>query len=220
MTSNLRAQLVICILGLMAMATALSSVAAPITHNFDELGAPVDCCFGSGAYNVVSYPDLTVSSGPSAVVMNYQGWSNMQTSGINLYGTLDGYIDLTFSSLVNNLNFDIINGAGEFTFSVNYYDLLNNLIEVDLMSLNSFASAGSVGHIAGSAGNIAKVRILGNEDFAIDTISFEIAASEVPEPDSLALFALATLCWSGMLLARRRSQRYPRIAHRECRQAQ
>jgi hypothetical protein len=210
MKSIFRSQLVIFILGFMAMATALSSVAAPITRNFDELGAPVDCCFGSGAYNVVSYPDLTVSSGPSAVVMNYQGWANMQTSGDNLYGTLDGYIDLTFSSLVNNLNFDIINGAGAYTFTVNFYDVLDNVIEVDLMSLNSFATAGSVGHIAGSVGNIAKVRILGNEDFAIDTISFELARSEVPEPASLALFALGLLSCLGMLMlqTRRRQQRY------------
>ncbi|AZP11934.1 PEP-CTERM sorting domain-containing protein [Undibacterium parvum] len=210
MKSIFRSQLAIFILGFMAMATALSSVAAPITRNFDELGAPVDCCFGSGAYNVVSYPDLTVSSGASAVVMNSSGWSNMQTSGLNLYGTLDGYIDLTFSSLVNSLNFDIINGTSPFTFTASFFDIFDNLIEVDLMGLNSFGTAGSVGHIAGSVGNIAKVRISGNEDFAIDTISFEIARSEVPEPASLALFALGLLSCVGMLMlqARRRQQRY------------
>ncbi|MCX7219161.1 MAG: PEP-CTERM sorting domain-containing protein [Burkholderiales bacterium] len=211
MKSILRSQLVIFILSFMAMATALSSVAAPITRNFDELGAPVDCCFGSGAFNLVSYPDLTVSSGPSAVVMNSSGWSNMQTSGDNLYGTLDGYIDLTFSSLVNSLNFDLINGTSAYTFTVNFYDVLDNvMIEVDLMGLNSFATAGSVGHIAGRVGNIAKVRISGNEDFAIDTISFEIARSEVPEPASLALFALGLLSCLGMLMlqARRRQLRY------------
>jgi hypothetical protein len=210
MKSIFRSQLIIFVLGFMAMATTLTSVATPIVRDFDELGAPVDCCFGSGAFNVVSYPDLTVSSGASAVVMNNQGWSNMQTSGLNLYGTLDGYIDLTFSSLVNNLNFDLINGAGAYTFTVNFYDVLDNVIEVDLMSLNSFASTGSVGHIAGSVGNIAKVRILGNEDFAIDTISFEIARSEVPEPASLALFALGLLSCLSMLMlqTRRRQQRY------------
>jgi len=210
MKSIFRSQLIIFVLGFMAMATTLTSVAAPIVRDFDELGAPVDCCFGSGAFNVVSYPDLTVSSGASAVVMNSSGWSNMQTSGLNLYGTLDGYIDLTFSSLVNNLNFDLINGTSAYTFTVNFYDVLDNVIEVDLISLNSFATAGSVGHIAGSVGNIAKVRILGNEDFAIDTISFELARNEVPEPASLALFALGLLSCLGMLMlqTRRRQQRY------------
>jgi hypothetical protein len=212
MKSTVRAQLAIFALGFLTMITALSSNAAPITRNFDELGAPVNCCFGSGAYNVVSYPDLTVSSGPSAVVMNYQGWSNMQTSGVNLYGTLDGFIDLTFSSLVNGLNFDLINGTSDYTFIVNFYDILDNVIEVDLMSLSGFTTQGSVGHIAGNVGNIAKVRILGNEDFAIDTISFEIAAptNNVPEPGNLVLFALGALSLFGMLTLQTRQRRQRR----------
>lgn len=193
MKSYLRIPLLVLIPGFMALLTLLPASAALVTRNFDELGEPVDCCFGSGAYNVVSYPDLTVSSGASAVVMTYLGWADMQTSGKNLYGTLDGYIDLTFSEPVYGLNFDIINGAADFSFTLNFYDILNNLIETDLMSLSSFSTLGSVGHAVGGVGNIAKVRILGNEDFAIDTINFEIARSEVPEPGNLALFVLGAL---------------------------
>jgi hypothetical protein len=180
------------VLGLMLTAQA---IAIPVTHDFDEFTSPpVACCFSNSAVGpTITYPDLVVSSGSTARVMNSTGWVNMQTSGDNLYGTLDGSITLTFTNPVDFLNFDLINGTDADTFTVTYYDQSNTLLDTDVFALTNYTQPGSVVHVVATSSNIALAQISGNSDFAIDTINFTPAVAAVPEPGSIALVGLGLL---------------------------
>jgi len=180
------------------------ALAAPITRDFDEFASPpVTCCFNTtGVGGAIIYPDLTVSSGANGKVMNSTGWSNMQTSGSNLYGTLDSFINFSFAGPVSGLNFDLINGTSAFNFKVEYFDSAMNLLASNMLFLNPFAQAGSVGHLIAGVNAISFVKITGNTDFAVDTINFETGdgSTSVPEPGSIALLGLGALA---MLRGRR-----------------
>jgi hypothetical protein len=60
---------------------------------------------------------------------------------------------------------------------------------------------GSVKHVVGNATNIAHVRITGAANIAIDTISFELAPVNVPEPAGMALMGVAAVA---LMAGRRR----------------
>lgn len=198
--SSLFAGLVITIT---SAATSLQASAAPIVRDFDNYTSPpVTCCYSSSGVAVAVYPDLTVSGGVSGRVMNGLGWNDMQTSGANLYGSTDGFIDLLFTAPVHSLNFDLINGnPGDANLTVNYFDSNNVLLETVLVALATYGTPDSVRNVMGDAANIAHVRISGAANFAIDTISFELGPVDVPEPASLALMGLAAI---GLVAARRR----------------
>lgn len=185
------------------MLAPIQASAAPIVRDFDNYTSPpVSCCYTSSQVRVAVYADLTVSGGESGRVMNASGWNNLQTSGANLYGSMDGFIDLLFTAPVYNLAFDLIHGDfGNLSLTVNYFDSGNVLLEQALVPLTSYAMPGSVKHVLGHATNITRVRITGAANMAIDTISFELAPVSVPEPASMALMGLAAL---GMMAGRRR----------------
>jgi hypothetical protein len=94
-----------------------------VSINFDEFASPpVTCCYGStGVTGPLNYPSVTVTAGDGGYVMNGSGWSNEQTSGYNLFGTLSGVIYLDFTHPVSNLALDVINGEGGATFTVDLY---------------------------------------------------------------------------------------------------
>jgi len=139
-----------------------------------------------------------VDGGASARVMNGSGWQNEQTSGANLFGTTDGFVNLTFTSLVSDLTMDVLNGTGASTFTVNLYDANDILFSSTNNNLPDWPSAW---HFSYNGGGIAKATILGNNDFAVDTISFNTSATDIPEPATLTLLGAGLL---GAFASRRR----------------
>jgi hypothetical protein len=131
--------------------------------------------------------------------MNHLGWANMQTSGENLFGTLTGSMYFNFTLPVNNLVFDVINGTGPGRFTVNFYGASQALILQTVFGLTGFTQPGSVQNVIPGVNGIARVEILGTNDFAVDTISFN--GSAVPEP---ATFALVGGAMAALALARAR----------------
>lgn len=168
-----------------AAGVGLASAAHADTVNFDEFPSPpVTCCyFNTGVHGPLTYPHVTVSSPGGGAVMNGLGWANEQTSGFNLYGTLTGSMDLTFTLGVSNLSFDLING----TFSVSDFNVTLSGANggTQTFTLNPWQSAGSVAHLSFAGPGITGAHIDGNGDFAIDTIKFDTGS--VPEPASWAL---------------------------------
>lgn len=194
------AGLVLSTAGMLASSQASAEL---IVRDFDNYASPpVSCCYGSSQVKVAVYSDLTVSGGNSGRVMNASGWNNLQTSGANLYGSMDGFLDLLFTAPVQNVAFDLIHGNfGNATIKVDYFNSANVLLETGLVPLTSYASPGSVKRVLGDAANVAHVRITGASNLAIDTISFETGAVDVPEPASMALMAVAAV---GLMAGRRR----------------
>jgi hypothetical protein len=189
----------ICAFALFALFLSAALPVQAAVINFDEFTSPpVTCCFGdSGVTGPLVYPEVTIADAVnSGFVMNGTGWNNMQTSGENLFGTLSGSMSFVFNAPVSNLSFDLINGTGAFDFTVNYYDQSSALILQTVVALSDYATQGSVGTLSPALSGIMSVQILGNGDFAVDTISFN--GGEVPEPSSLALAgsALAALALS------------------------
>ena len=172
--------------------------------NFDELiSPPVTCCYGNPVVGPLNYAHVTIQDGAGAgQVMNGDGWQNKQTSGFNLFGTLEGEIDFLFNTDASGLAFDIINGTSPDAFTVHLFDGGNNEVAVHTINLDSFGSAGSVGHLAFGLGGIRAAVIFGNGDFAVDTISFNQSA--VPEPAGWALM-ISGFGLAGAALRRRRA---------------
>ncbi|HSS14077.1 MAG TPA: PEP-CTERM sorting domain-containing protein, partial [Rhizomicrobium sp.] len=139
----------------------------------------------SGISGPLVYPTVTINGGPSARVMNGSGWQNEQTSGNNLFGTLDGAMTLSFTSPVSNLAMDVLNGTGGSLFTVELYDSSNVLFSSISNALPDWPSAW---HYTFGGGGISTAKILGNSDFALDTVSFDTTAA-VPEPLTISLFS-------------------------------
>jgi hypothetical protein len=188
---------------LAALAALTSAQAATTTVNFDEFTSPpVTCCFSNSVVGPVVYPTVTIDGGLSGTIMNSGGWSSMQTSGDNLYGTLAGAITFDFSQAISALSFDVINGAGNADFTVNLYSAAHTLLATSSQALNGFGAPGSVGHFSFGTTGVFKAEVLGNNDFAVDTISFQTSA--VPEPQAYALI-FAGLATVGFFARRRRA---------------
>ena len=198
--SSIAAVLVIGVAGTVA---PVQASAAPVTRDFDNFSSPpVTCCYATSPINVAIYADLTVSGGASGRVMNSSGWANLQTSGDNLFGSMDGFIDFFFTAPVSGLNFDLINGIREnSSLTVSYFDTANALLETDVVNLTAYLTPGSVMNVTGNAANIARARITSANNFAVDTINFDAEATSVPEPASIALLGITAL---GLGLSRRR----------------
>jgi hypothetical protein len=165
--------------------------ASPIAINFDEFTTPpVTCCFGGPVVGPLVYPDVTIQdTAGGGAVMNSDGWFDMQTSGENLFGTVNGGINLTFNSGVSNLFLDIINGSfdpGPFTLM--FFNQLHVPIYSEVHPLGDFGTPGSVLRFGANMSDIWSAEILGNGDYAIDTINFETGdVAAVPEPTSILL---------------------------------
>jgi len=173
------------------------------TINFDEFPSPpVTCCYGNPVVGPLIYPEVTVVDGAGhGQVMNGNGWNNLQTSGDNLFGTLCSQMNLNFNEGVGNLEFDLINGDGAFAFTVTAYNQAMVPIDVQVVALPNWGDRSGVRHIVVPIGNVWKEQIVGNFDFAIDTVTFNAAA--VPEPASLVLLGGGLL--AGIRRLRRRS---------------
>lgn len=191
---------------LLVLATPVLLPAATII-NFDEFTSPpVDCCFGNPVVGPLVYPDVTIQDGAGGgTVMNFNGWSNMQTSGENLFGTLSGSMILTFNSAVSGLSLDLINGTGAAAFTFTLYDQADGQIDQSITNLNDFSTPGSVATLNPATAGIWKAVITGSSDFAIDTISFNAGpVGIVPEPST---FGLAGLSLAALVVLRRRIRR-------------
>lgn len=158
--------------------------------NFDQYTSPPV----TGFYNStgVTGPQVTSAvtihdANNTGYVMNGSGWSNLQTSGNNLFGTQSGSISFDFSSPVNGLSFDLINGTSAAQFTVQLFGANQALIDSQLLSLGSWPSGSAVGHVSFADSGITNALITGDGDFAVDTISFNGA---VPEPSTWAMMLL------------------------------
>ena len=182
--------------GLIAMLTAVAVQASTVSINFDEFTTPpVNCCYGNPTAGVpVIYPTVTITGGNSGTIMDNTGWSNMQTSGKNLFGTLDGLITLNFNQPISGLSLDVINGTNAASFTLSEYDNSHNLIDSETMFLNRYTTAGSVERFSLLDAGVFSATISGNGDFAVDTITY----SDVPEPATLALLGLGLLAFAGL----------------------
>ena len=188
--------------------------ASLITVNFDNMAA--ECCAENAANinNVfdsrLTFGMLTLDGG--MVVNTFKD----ATSAPNVYATSDpapvastgvpipfsgalpGRIDMTFSSAVSDVAFDVINGGMASTFTAYAFDVHGNPLGVDTLNLNCAICSGSVGHVWFDFGNISKVivrsgQLAGVVNFAVDTINF----AAVPEPGSLMLLGSAIILgWS------------------------
>jgi hypothetical protein len=182
------------LLSVVGVTTAIQARADVV--NFDQYASPpVACCYGStGVTGPLVYPHVTIMDGNGAgSVMNGSGWDNEQTSGNNLFGTESGTIVLTFNVPVSNLVLDVINGTSASSFTLNGYDQTSTLLGADTQSLNSYTSPGSVSTFSLNFGDIWSATVVGNGDFAVDTISFNTGTT--PEPGFLGILVagVATL---------------------------
>ena len=159
--------------------------------NFDEFTSPpVTCCYGNPVTGPLVYPAVTIHDGAnSGQVMDGSGWQNDQTSGQNLFGTTSGTINFDFSSPVSGLAFDLINGTDASRFTVSVFGTGDVLLDSQIVSLGSwFTQSGNVGHVSFADSGITNAVITGNNDFAVDTINFNV--SGVPEPSTWAMMLL------------------------------
>ena len=166
--------------------------------DFDEFSSPpVTCCYSTtGVNGPLVYPDVTViGAGSGGAVMNGDGWSDAQTSGDNLFGSISGFFSLTFNSAVTDLSFDVISGSDK-TVSLSVLDATSTVLftqSKDLtrvpfgpLAVNNFSVSG-VGDIWS-----ATIRTtVGSPNFAIDTIAYRPAS--VPSPATFALVLLGLL---------------------------
>lgn len=189
MASKIRVVLLVAV-ALAVGALVTDARANTVTINFDEFTSPpATCCYAdTGVIGPLLYPQVTITDADNlGYVMNSSGWDNMETSPPNLFGTTSGTINLTFSVPVSNLSLDVINGTSASDFTLASFDASDNQLTSVTQYLNGFTSSGSTGRFSANSADIWSATIVGNGDFAIDTISFDTGASPVPEPSSFVL---------------------------------
>lgn len=195
------------ILVAMAFCLACTTLAIAGSVNFDNVTAPAFFA-DVPSYAPTVYPGVQFNNG---VILNDSDYANMATTKPNLYATSDfdalgdgsflpGNIDAVFSSVVSDVNFDLINGFGASTFNLFAFDSSGSTIYFNVVNLCAFGDTCSVAHINMNVPGISQVVIDSNQgtgliDFATDTWTWN--SSTTPEPGTLVLLGTAlTGFWS------------------------
>lgn len=191
------------------VAIALGCFGATINFDFDGVTAPG--CFhfvdpGGPLGPILTDGMLTLDGG---VILNGDsGWHGNQTSGENLYGTSDflplhdqsllsGQITGTFSSLVDRLRLDIINGYQEAQFTLKIYDGSGVMVSFISALVGAYPTSSAVSFEMIFPGliksfEVSSGQVVGEIDFAIDSLQYETSAA-IPEPATFALIGLGLL---------------------------
>ena len=193
--------------GMLAVLTIISSAAQAVLIDFNGLAGinytagplvPVDVIDDEFQSDGVLFGLAGVSAGVG--IFNNQGPDGSQSAGgldaAGIFpgtgsGCCTGDIHFSFIGTTDFVSFDIGNGGGDTDiFTINAYDIFDNLISTQVVSGASYADIGTVSI---NAAGIQRVwadfddtNIFG---FGFDNLEFN-APTSVPEPATLALIGL------------------------------
>jgi hypothetical protein len=181
--------------------------ASQIAVNFDNLNAA--CCSSTSLNNHqdswLTFGVMQINGGAVMADPNATSASNVYAAAMlpasNASDTVE-HVEMTFSSPVSDISFDVINGNSASSFVAYTFDTKGNPIGTKIVNLNCSSCSGAVAHVSFNIGGIGEVVVRSSSvsnmiDFAVDTITFNSAGAATPEPGGLALLGSGVIgLWS------------------------